>query len=243
MQQFTPSDADSHIWIPQDRAEVIVRIRHGLHYARRGPGCLLRRPGRPGWRGGARAEDRGWFPPRTTRRFRSSRMWWQVPGSNKRRLSRRFTDRLALPLPMVAKLPTLPEYPREYPVLPHVVCSWAIRRAAAAAVAGHDDLHRAAVPSRPIIWCRSLISYGWRRLPTWPGSRAPPATTPSLTCAATWPGALNAAWTPGRPAPAQPGDKEPSSAGPTGADTHFSRSRPSAPGARAGHPAHWYAVP
>jgi hypothetical protein len=45
MQQFTPSDADSHIWTPRDRAEVIVRIRHGLHYARRGPSCLLGRPG------------------------------------------------------------------------------------------------------------------------------------------------------------------------------------------------------
>ena len=55
--------------------------------------------------GGARAEDRGWCPPRTTWRFRSSRMWRQVLGSNKRGLSRRLTDRLALPLPMVAQLP------------------------------------------------------------------------------------------------------------------------------------------
>jgi hypothetical protein len=31
---------------------------------------------------------------------------------------------------------------------------------------------------------RSLISYGWRWLPTWPVSRVPPATTPSPTCAA-----------------------------------------------------------
>ena len=38
-------------------------------------------------------------------------------------------------------------------------------------------------------------SCGWRWLPTWPVSRVPPATIPSPTCAATWPGAQNAAWT------------------------------------------------
>ena len=69
--------------------------------------CSDGRGGLASW-GGARAEDRGWCPPRTTRRFRSSRMWWQVLGSNKRRPSRRLTDRLALPLPMVAQLPKLP---------------------------------------------------------------------------------------------------------------------------------------
>jgi hypothetical protein len=50
-------------------------------------------------------------------------------------------------------------------------------------------------PSRPIIWCCSLISCGLRWLPTWPGSRVRRATTPSPTCAATWPGVRPAAWT------------------------------------------------
>ena len=39
------------------------------------------------------------------------------------------------------------------------------------------------------------ISYGWRWLPTWPVSGAPPATTLRPTCAAAWPGAQNTAWT------------------------------------------------
>src|SRR5580700_4879429 len=40
-----------------------------------------------------------------------------------------------------------------------------------------------------------LIVYGWRCWPTWPGSRAPPVSTPSPTCAVTCDGALTAAWT------------------------------------------------
>ncbi len=40
-----------------------------------------------------------------------------------------------------------------------------------------------------------LITYGWPCPPTWPGSRAPPVSTPNPTCAATCDGALTAAWT------------------------------------------------
>jgi hypothetical protein len=44
---------------PRHRAEVIVRIRHGLHYARRGQvACSGGRGGLASW-SGARAEDRG----------------------------------------------------------------------------------------------------------------------------------------------------------------------------------------
>ena len=39
--------------------------------------CSGGRGGLASW-GGARAEDRGWCPPRTSRGFRSSRMRWQV---------------------------------------------------------------------------------------------------------------------------------------------------------------------
>src|SRR2546430_1164625 len=33
-----------------------------------------------------------------------------------------------------------------------------------------------------------MTGCGWQWLPTWPASRAPPASTPNLTCAATLPG-------------------------------------------------------
>ena len=46
-----------------------------------------------------------------------------------------------------------------------------------------------------LLLSRSLIGCGWQWLPTWPASRAPPASTPNPTCAATCPGAQNAAWT------------------------------------------------
>jgi integrase/recombinase XerD len=49
--------------------------------------------------------------------------------------------------------------------------------------------------SPPIILGRSLISCGWQWLPTWPDSRASPASTPNQTCAATSPGAPSTAWT------------------------------------------------
>jgi hypothetical protein len=52
----------------------------------------------------------------------------------------------------------------------------------------------------------------WQWPPTWPASRAPPVTTPSPTCAASWPGALNAAWTRWLPA-ARPGAIPPVDAG------------------------------
>jgi len=48
-------------------------------------------------------------------------------------------------------------------------------------------------PSRPAR--RHLGSCGWQRLPTWPASRDPPASTPNLACAGTWPGAPGRAWT------------------------------------------------
>jgi hypothetical protein len=50
-------------------------------------------------------------------------------------------------------------------------------------------------PSRRALRRCSPISCGWRWRRTWPVSRAPPDITQSPTCAATWPGAQNAAWT------------------------------------------------
>jgi hypothetical protein len=50
-------------------------------------------------------------------------------------------------------------------------------------------------PARPIVSGRSLTSCGWPWLPTWPGSRATPASTPNPTCAASSRGARETGWT------------------------------------------------
>ena len=47
----------------------------------------------------------------------------------------------------------------------------------------------------PILLSRSLTGCGWPWPPTWPASRAPPASTRNLISAVTWPGAPSEAWT------------------------------------------------
>jgi hypothetical protein len=52
----------------------------------------------------------------------------------------------------------------------------------------------ASVPCDPLVPFTDQLRLAG--LPTWPGSRAPPATTPSLISAVTCSGAASTAWTP-----------------------------------------------
>ena len=48
-------------------------------------------------------------------------------------------------------------------------------------VSENDDLRPDWPLYLPILWRRSLTGCGWQWLPTWPASRAPPASTPNRT--------------------------------------------------------------
>ena len=64
----------------------------------------------------------------------------------------------------------------------------------AGAVSGHDELSRTAVRPRSLSAVHRSAAAGGGCLPG-PVPGLLPATTPNSTCAATWPGARNAAWT------------------------------------------------
>jgi hypothetical protein len=82
----------------------------------------------------------------------------------------------------------------EHPLLPRPVRSRASRPGDAGTASGHEEFHRTAVcPVRSPGGGHRAAAAGSGGLPG-PFQGGPPASTPTLTCAATWPGAPSVAW-------------------------------------------------